>query len=111
MGVDAGPEGTGAVSLGKLAEEALQAGGRGEDQYAPGPRRYPPLGVRNTARGEHESAGASLELLVANSEDVLPFEHVKQLILVLVNVERRVDGLVLLEDRKCSACGLRRRFD
>jgi hypothetical protein len=62
--------------------------------------------VRDAARGEHEPVGAGLELLVADLEDVLPFEHVEQLVLVLVNVERRVDGFVLLEDRECSAGGV-----
>jgi hypothetical protein len=67
--------------------------------------------VRNTARGEHEPAGAGTELLVADLEDVLTFEHVEQLVLVLVNVERRVDGFVLLEDRECSTRGVGGRFD
>jgi hypothetical protein len=71
----------------------------------------PPLGVRDTARGEHEPPGAGLEVLVADSEDVLPFEHVEQLVLVLVNVERGVDGFVLLEDRECSARGVGGSFD
>jgi hypothetical protein len=97
--VGVGPEGSGAVCLGKVPEKALESGGRGEDQYAPGPRRYPPLGVRDTARSEHEPAGGGLELLVADLEDVLPFEHVEQLVLVPVNMERRVDGFVLLKDR------------
>jgi hypothetical protein len=44
-----------------------------------------------------------LECLLADLEDVLAFEHVEHLVLVLVNVERRVDGFVLLEDRERPA--------
>src|SRR5919109_319125 len=61
VGVGVGPDGSRAVSLGKLAEEALESGGGGEDQYPAGPRHYAPLGMRNAARGEHDIAGASLE--------------------------------------------------
>ena len=62
--------------------------------------------MRDAARGEHEPAGAGPELLIADLEDVLAFEHVEQLVLVLVNVQRRVYGFVLLEDRECSAGGV-----
>jgi hypothetical protein len=62
--------------------------------------------VRDAARGEHEPTRAGPELLIADLEDVLPFEHVEQLVLVLVNVEPRVLGFVLLEDGECSARGI-----
>ena len=48
--------------------------------------------MRDTAGREHELAGARVEFRVADLEHVLSVKHVEQLVLVLVNVERRVDG-------------------
>jgi hypothetical protein len=61
------------------------------------------LGVRDAARGEHEPTGPGSELLIADLEDVLAFQHVEQFVLVLVNVQPRVLGFVLFEDGECSA--------
>ena len=54
----------------------------------------------DAARGEHEVAGPGSELLLADLEDVLALKHVEELVLVVVAVERRVDGLVFLEERE-----------
>jgi hypothetical protein len=97
-----GPMAPARSACGELAEETLESAGRGDYQYASRPRHHPPLRVRNTSRGEHEPAGAGLELPIADLENVLAFKDVEQLVLVRVDVKRRVDGLVLLEDRECS---------
>jgi len=61
-------------------------------------------------RRKHDSAGAGPKFRFADLEDVLPLEHVEQLVLILVNVERRVDWFVLLKDRERSARGIGRSF-
>jgi hypothetical protein len=104
-------EGTGKVRIRELPEEPFESGGRGENQEAPRARDGPPLSVRDTTGCEHEPTGAGLEFRFADLEHVLSFEHVEQLVLVLVNVERRVDGFVLLKDRERSTGRVGGGFD
>ena len=59
--------------------------------------------MRDPARREYEVARAGPVLLFADLENVLALEHVEELVLVLVEVKRRVDGLPLLEDRVGAA--------
>ncbi|HSJ73767.1 MAG TPA: hypothetical protein VK904_05570 [Miltoncostaeaceae bacterium] len=47
-------------------------------------------------------------LVVADAVDVLALEHVEELVLALVEVERRVQGVDLLDDREAAAGGVRR---
>ena len=53
-----------------------------------------------TPRGANTTPpGPDAELLLADLEDVLALEHVEELVLALVDVERRVDRVALLEER------------
>ncbi len=61
-------------------------------------------------RCEYDAAGTGLELLVSDLEHVVSFEHVEQLVLVLVDMERRVEWLDLLDDGECAVSRVSRRL-
>ena len=67
--------------------------------------------VRYAPRGEHDRARADVEDGLADGELVLALEHDEQLVLVRVDVGRRVERRDLLHDRERSAGRLRRRLD
>ena len=64
-----------------------------------------------TPRGPNTSRRTGVELLFADLEHVLAFEHVEQLILVLVNVKRRVERRDLFDDAERTACRIRGGLD
>ncbi len=53
---------------------------------------------QHPARGEHNGAGASGKRLLADPEHMLAFDHVEELVLVRMYVERRVERVYRLED-------------
>jgi hypothetical protein len=65
----------------------------------------------HAARAEDHAAWADVELLVPDPEDVLALEHVEELVLVLVDVKRRVERLDLLDDRERAPGRVRGRPD
>lgn len=67
--------------------------------------------MRNAAGREDEPAGTGSELLVADPEDVVALQHVKQLVLVFVDVQRCVDQRRhFLEEGERATGRLRREF-
>jgi hypothetical protein len=76
--------------------------------------------VRGTARrcpcgtprgATDDGAGASRKLLLTDLEDVLALDHVEELVLVRVHVQRRVERIDLLDDRECAGRRLAGRLD
>src|SRR3954469_8636422 len=86
-----GAQRAGGVGRGEVAKEAIEAAGHGHDQQPSLARNDAPLSVRHPARREHGAPGGDAVLLVPNLEYVLALEHVEQLVLVGVQVARRVD--------------------
>jgi hypothetical protein len=67
--------------------------------------------VRYLPRGEHDCAGSRGKLLLTDSEHVVPLDHVEELVLVRMNVERSVERVYLFDDREGTSGRLRARFD
>ena len=110
-GVRFGPDRAVALGFGELAEEPLEARRRDERQEAAGPRNDPPVRMRDASRGEHDRARADVERGAPDGELVLALQHDEQLVLVRVDVRRRVERRDLLDDRERPAGRLRRRLD
>jgi hypothetical protein len=92
-------------------EPLLETRWSGHDEHPSGSRHHASLRVGHAPRSEHEPAGTRPELPLADLEDVLALQHVEELVLVLVHVQRRVDRLVLLEQRERTGGGLGRGFE
>lgn len=68
--VGAGPELAGAIGRGELVEEALETGGRNDDEHTARPRDDPALSVRNAARGKDEVPGPDPVRFIADLTNV-----------------------------------------
>ena len=91
-------EGAVRVGVGERAEEPLEPAGAHQHELASFARPHAALRVGHAARREDHPSGPDAVLLVPHPEDVLALEHVEELVLVLVDVEGRVDeGRHLLE--------------
>ena len=67
--------------------------------------------VGHLPRGEHDCAGTSRKLLLADEEHVLALDHIEKLVLIRVDVKRRVERIYLLDDRECATGRLCARLD
>ncbi len=106
------PERSGGLGRRQLAKESVEPARCREHQQAPLAGNHSTLGVRDAAGREGETSGADAELFLADREHVLALEHVEELVLALVDVERRVrERGNLLEERERAAGALARRPD
>jgi hypothetical protein len=67
--------------------------------------------VWDMPRGEHDCTGTSGKLDLTDSEHMLSLDHVEELVLIRVDVERSVERIFLFDDRECTSGGLGARFD
>jgi hypothetical protein len=67
--------------------------------------------VRYLPRCEHDRAGAGGKFLLPDREHMLSLDHVEELVLVRVDVQRRVERIDLLDDREGAGRALRARLD
>ena len=96
----------------QLPEEAVEPAWHGENQNASFTGYDTPLRVGKAARREDDASGMNTKLVVSNLEDVLALEDVEELVISVVNVERRVDQRrKLLEEAERPAGRGRRRSD
>ena len=62
-------------------------------------------------RGEHDCTGTCGKVVLTDSEHVLSFDHVEELVLIRVYVEGSIERIFLFDDRERTSGGLRARFD
>jgi hypothetical protein len=67
--------------------------------------------MRHATRREDDGAGASRELLRSDREDVVALDDVEELVLIRVDVQRRVERINLLDDRERTPGRLTARLD
>jgi hypothetical protein len=93
----------------KDLEEALEAGGGRDDEEPPTARHNPAVRVWDASREVKKRTRPDAEMLFATAELVLAIDDVKQLVLVGVDVQRRVEQRrQLLPDRyRATASGRR----
>ena len=103
------PRSSSSFSCTELAKEALEPCWRDHGQEATRSWHTPSVRVRYVPRREHHRARAGGKLLLPYREQMLPLDHVEELILIRVDVQRRVERIDLLNDREgtCRASGAR----
>jgi hypothetical protein len=66
-------------------------------------RDHAPVRVGDASGAEDQITWPRLELCAADGEEVLALQDEKQLIVIVVDVQRRVEGVDLFDDRERAA--------
>jgi len=88
------------LRLSEVSEESLEAGWREHFEDATSARDHAPVRVGHLSRAEDQVTWPRLELRATDREDMLTLEDVEELIVTVVDVQRRVERVDLFDDRE-----------
>jgi hypothetical protein len=94
------------IHLSEVTEETLEAGWREHLEDAAGTRDHTPLRVWHPSGAEDQVTRPCLELGATDREDMLTLKDVKELIVIVVDMQRCVERVDLFDDRERAAGGL-----